>query len=580
MILIANWRKLLMHHEMDIILTLAGGLSVALVLGFITQKLKMSPILGYLLAGILVGPYSPGFVADAETASQFAEIGIILLMFGVGLHFHLKDLMAVRKIALPGAIVQIAASTVLGIAVTHFFGWSLSAGAIFGVAISVASTVVLIRVLADNRDLHTPIGHSAVGWLIVEDLFTIFVLVLLPALFMQTNSSAGEVAVSLGITFFKICALVVFILIAGKKLLPLFLGYISRTGTRDLFTLSVLVIALGISLGAAKFFGASMALGAFLAGMVVGQSDFSARAAAEALPMRDAFAVLFFVSIGMLFNPSSVPENWPLMLATLTIVLIGKPLTAITVVLFLKQNLKKALSLGIALAQVGEFSFILAALGISLKVLPIEANQAIIFASIISITLNPLLYKGINPFIKLLSRHKRSALEEIPHTQISNRDSETKKVILVGYGPVGRTISKILEENNIDITVIEMNIDTSREINKKNTRGLRAIHGDATQREILIGAGIFEAEAFIISTAGASAKEIVEVVKELNSRVSIFVHTTYISEAKALKDKGIDVVFSGEGSVAISLSTFMLKELGATDEKIAQEYQRLNKELI
>ncbi len=569
-----------MHHEMDIILTLAGGLSVALVLGFITQKLKMSPILGYLLAGILVGPYSPGFVADAETASQFAEIGIILLMFGVGLHFHLKDLMAVRKIALPGAIVQIAASTVLGIAVTHFFGWSLSAGAIFGVAISVASTVVLIRVLADNRDLHTPIGHSAVGWLIVEDLFTIFVLVLLPALFMQTNSSAGEVAVSLGITFFKICALVVFILIAGKKLLPLFLGYISRTGTRDLFTLSVLVIALGISLGAAKFFGASMALGAFLAGMVVGQSDFSARAAAEALPMRDAFAVLFFVSIGMLFNPSSVPENWPLMLATLTIVLIGKPLTAITVVLFLKQNLKKALSLGIALAQVGEFSFILAALGISLKVLPIEANQAIIFASIISITLNPLLYKGINPFIKLLSRHKRSALEEIPHTQISNRDSETKKVILVGYGPVGRTISKILEENNIDITVIEMNIDTSREINKKNTRGLRAIHGDATQREILIGAGIFEAEAFIISTAGASAKEIVEVVKELNSRVSIFVHTTYISEAKALKDKGIDVVFSGEGSVAISLSTFMLKELGATDEKIAQEYQRLNKELI
>ncbi len=569
-----------MHHEMDIILTLAGGLSVALVLGFITQKLKMSPILGYLLAGILVGPYSPGFVADAETASQFAEIGIILLMFGVGLHFHLKDLMAVRKIALPGAIVQIAASTVLGIAVTHFFGWSLSAGAIFGVAISVASTVVLIRVLADNRDLHTPIGHSAVGWLIVEDLFTIFVLVLLPALFMQTNSSAGEVAVSLGITFFKICALVVFILIAGKKLLPLFLGYISRTGTRDLFTLSVLVIALGISLGAAKFFGASMALGAFLAGMVVGQSDFSARAAAEALPMRDAFAVLFFVSIGMLFNPSSVPENWPLMLATLTIVLIGKPLTAITVVLFLKQNLKKALSLGVALAQVGEFSFILAALGISLKVLPIEANQAIIFASIISITLNPLLYKGINPFIKLLSRHKRSALEEIPHTQISNRDSETKKVILVGYGPVGRTISKILEENNIDITVIEMNIDTSREINKKNTRGLRAIHGDATQREILIGAGIFEAEAFIISTAGASAKEIVEVVKELNSRVSIFVHTTYISEAKALKDKGIDVVFSGEGSVAISLSTFMLKELGATDEKIAQEYQRLNKELI
>ncbi len=570
-----------MHHEMDIILTLAGGLSAALILGFITQKLKMSPILGYLLAGILVGPYSPGFVADAETARQFAEIGVILLMFGVGLHFHLKDLIAVKKIALPGAIVQITASTILGIIVTHFWGWSWSAGMVFGIAISVASTVVLVRVLADNRDLHTPIGHSAVGWLIVEDLFTIFVLVLLPALFSSSNNSIGEIAVSIVIMFFKICALVLFILIAGKKLLPLFLGYIARTGTRDLFTLSVLVIALGISLGATKLFGASMALGAFLAGMVVGQSDFGARAAAEALPMRDAFAVLFFVSIGMLFDPVLAFQHWPLLLATLAIILIGKPLMAIIVVLLLKQPLKNAISIGIALAQVGEFSFILAALGISLHVLPPEATHAIIFSSIISIALNPLLYKGINPFIRLFNKHKHLISKaKTGHTKDTRSDLDVKKVILVGYGPVGRTISKILEEHSIDIIVIEMNIDTSREINKSKTKGLTSIHGDATQREVLIEAGIFEAEAFIISTAGASAKEIVEIVKELNPRVSIFVHTTYISEAKMLKDKGIDVVFSGEGSVALSLSTFMLKELGATDEQIAQEYQRLNKELI
>ncbi len=570
-----------MHHEMDIILTLAGGLSAALILGFITQKFKMSPILGYLLAGILVGPYSPGFVADAQTASQFAEIGVILLMFGVGLHFHLKDLMAVKKIALPGAIVQITCSTILGVLVTHFFGWSWSAGVVFGIAISVASTVVLTRVLADNRDLHTPIGHTAIGWLIVEDLFTIFVLVLLPALFSSSHASFGDIVVSVVVTSFKICALVLFILIVGKKLLPLFLGYISRTGTRDLFTLAVLVIALGISLGAAKLFGASMALGAFLAGMVVGQSDFSARAAAEALPMKDAFAVLFFVSIGMLFDPASVAQNWVLMLATLTIVLIGKPLMAIAVVLSFKQSLKKAVSIGIALAQVGEFSFILAALGISLHALPPEATQAIIFSSVVSITLNPLLYKGINPLIRWVNRRNSVVpLEQLNHAKNNNSDPDVKRIILVGYGPVGRVISKILEENSIDISIIEMNIDTTREINRKKTASLRAVHGDATQTEVLVQAGIFEAEAFIITTAAASAKEIVEVVKELNPRVSIFVHTTYISEAKALKDKGIDVVFSGEGAVALSLSTFMLKELGATDDEIAQEYQRLNKELL
>lgn len=299
-----------MLHNVDLILTLAGGLSAALVLGFITQKLRMSPIVGYLLAGIIVGPYSPGFVADADTASQCAEIGIILLMFGVGLHFHLKDLLAVQRIVLPGAAAQIGAATLLGMVVSHGFGWSWAAGAVFGMAISVASTVVLTRVLSDNKALHTTTGHVALGWLVVEDLFTILLLVLLPAI-VGGNEQSESVWHVLAVTTLKLGALVVFALVVGQRIIPKLLAYVARTGTRDLFTLSVLVLALGVAVGAANFFGASMALGAFLSGMVVGQSEFSSQAAAEALPMRDAFAVLFFVSVGMLFNPASLISDWP-----------------------------------------------------------------------------------------------------------------------------------------------------------------------------------------------------------------------------------------------------------------------------
>ena len=281
-----------MPHKIDLILTLTAGFTAALGLGFATQKLKLSPIVGYLLAGILVGPFTPGYVADNEIATQFAEIGIILLMFGVGLHFHLKDLLAVRKVAIPGALVQIAAATALGAVITRMFGWSWTAGIVFGMAISVASTVVLTRVLSDNRALHTPSGHIAIGWLIVEDLFTILVLVLLPALFGAGGGSGGGVLITLGWALLKLTALIGFALIAGQRIIPWFLGYVARTGSRDLFTLAVLVLALGIAVASAKLFGASMALGAFLAGMIVGQSEFSARSASDALPMRDAFAVL------------------------------------------------------------------------------------------------------------------------------------------------------------------------------------------------------------------------------------------------------------------------------------------------
>ena len=378
-----------MPHNIDLILTLTGGLTAALGLGFATQKLRLSPIVGYLLAGILVGPFTPGYVANKEIATQFAEIGVILLMFGVGLHFHLKDLLAVRKIAIPGAVVQIAAATALGAVVMRMIGWSWTAGIVFGMAISVASTVVLTRVLADNRALHTPTGHIAIGWLIVEDLFTILVLVLLPALFdTGEGSDSRSVIATFAWALIKLTALVGFALVAGQRIIPWLLGYIARTGSRDLFTLAVLVLALGIAVGSAQLFGASMALGAFLAGMIVGQSEFSARSASEALPMRDAFAVLFFVSVGMLFDPYKIAEDWPLILATLGIVIIGKPLAAILVVLLFRRPLRSALSIAVALAQIGEFSFILASLALGLNLLPPEATNALVVVSVVSITLN------------------------------------------------------------------------------------------------------------------------------------------------------------------------------------------------
>ncbi len=541
-----------MLHNVDLILTLAGGLSAALVLGFITQKLRMSPIVGYLLAGIIVGPYSPGFVADADTASQCAEIGIILLMFGVGLHFHLKDLLAVQRIVLPGAAAQIGAATLLGMVVSHGFGWSWAAGAVFGMAISVASTVVLTRVLSDNKALHTTTGHVALGWLVVEDLFTILLLVLLPAI-VGGNEQSESVWHVLAVTTLKLGALVVFALVVGQRIIPKLLAYVARTGTRDLFTLSVLVLALGVAVGAANFFGASMALGAFLSGMVVGQSEFSSQAAAEALPMRDAFAVLFFVSVGMLFNPASLISDWPL--------IFGKPL-------------RMALSVAVALAQIGEFSFILAAMGVSFGVLPKEASSAIIVTAIVSITLNPLLYRRINGAAHWLES-KGIGLPRLDENELSHPEG-AQRIIVVGYGPVGKQLTGILRDNNLDVVVVEMNIDTVRQV---SALGEKIIYGDATQREVLLHAGAEEAEGLIISSSSAPAGEIVEVARAINPNLRILVHTTYLRVAENLKSEGVSAVFSGEREVAVAMTEHLMRDFGATDEQIDRERRKLRERM-
>jgi CPA2 family monovalent cation:H+ antiporter-2 len=560
-------------HSLDLILTLTGGLAAALILGYLTQRLRLSPIVGYLIAGLLVGPYTPGYVADRSVAEQLAEVGVILLMFGVGLQFHIEELLAVRKVAIPGAIVQSAVATALGILVAQAAGWQLPAGVVFGIALSVASTVVLVRVLADNRQLHTPAGHIAVGWLVVEDLFTVLVLVLMPAVL---GAGGGAPATAIAYAVLKVAALVVFTIVVGGRTIPWLLAQISRTQSRELFTLAVLVTALGIAVASAEIFGVSMALGAFLAGLVVGRSEFSVRAASEALPMRDAFAVLFFVSVGMLFNPQSLVEAPLMIAATLAVVLIGKPLAALAIVALTRQPMSVGLSVATALAQIGEFSFIVANLGTQLGVLPPDATDILIAAAIVSITLNPLLFRAMIPIERRLSRRGLmvpAAAARPPAARVP----PSHRAVVVGYGPVGRTVSRLLRENEIAPTVIELNVDTVRALRGND---VDAIYGDVTQQATLASAGINRANNLIVSIAGLPGPgEVFRVARELNPHVQILARASYLREVPALRSAGADVVVVGETEVALGFTETILERLGATREQIDRERARVHAEL-
>lgn len=565
-----------MGHDFTLIYALVGGLSAALLLGYLAQKLHWSPLVGYLAAGMIVGPHTPGIELDKGVVDQFAEIGVILLMFGVGLHFHLKDLIAVQRVALPGSLAQISVSTALGACIAHAFGWGWMAGIVYGMSVSVASTVVLTRVLIDHRELHTPSGHVALGWLVVEDLVTIFLMVLLPVLLASEHAQASPwaLAEALGWTIAKLALLVTVMLWAGRKIIPLFLVWIARTGTRDLFTLAVLVLALGIAVCSASLFGASMVLGAFLSGMVVGQSEFSARAAAEALPMRDAFAVLFFVSVGMMFDPSSLLESWPLALATLGIVLVGKPLAAFVVVRLLGKPLRMALSVSVALAQIGEFTFILGGLGIYYKILPSETNNALIVAAVVSIALNSLLYGRLPSAMRLLggpvAPDGRAAEADL------SEDGGEQRVVVVGFGPAGRIMSGILRRNHLCVSVIEMNIDTV-----KSLRGgdWRVVYGDARQADVLQAAGVGQAVGLIVSSSAVSASEVAETARRLNPGIRLVVYTAYARDAVALSCEDGSMAFSGEEEVAVSMAEYLLRQLGATDEQIQRERRCIRSEL-
>jgi CPA2 family monovalent cation:H+ antiporter-2 len=572
-------------HAYDLILTLTGGLGVALVLGYLTHRLGLSPIVGYLLAGIIVGPYTPGFVADASLAEQLAEIGVILLMFGVGLQFHLEELLAVRGVAIPGALAQSAVATALGALLAVAVGWTWSAGLVFGMALAVASTVVLIRVLADNNDLHTQAGHIAIGWLVVEDLFTVVALVLLPALL----TSAGDETplwLALAITAGKVSALVAFTAIVGTRVIPRVLDHVAHTRSRELFTLTVLVVALGIAVGSSMVFSVSMALGAFLAGMVVGRSEYSLRAASEALPMRDAFAVLFFVSVGMLLDPNSL-VNAPLLVAgALAIVLVGKPLVAFVFVWAMRYPLKTALTVGVALAQIGEFSFILATLGRDLGILTIDATHALVAASIVSIVLNPPAYRTIRPIERWVERRPRlRALLTRPQLVPSDlttkpargADAPAHRAIVVGYGPTGRTVVRLLRENGIAPTVVELNMDVVRAL---RVDGVEAIYGDATRPETIEAAGGAKAGIIILGSAGmANSTETIRAARELNPKIRVMARASYLRDVVALKAAGASSVYSGEGEVALAFIEDILTSLGATPEQVDRERARAHADL-
>lgn len=560
------------------ILTITGGLSAALLLGYLTHKIGLSPIVGYLLAGLLVGPHTPGFVADRHLADQLAEIGVILLMFGVGLHFHLKDLLAVRSVALTGALTQSLAATALGTITAHAFGWSWPSGIVFGLALSVASTVVLTRVLSDNGDLHSRTGRIAIGWLVVEDLFTVLVLVLLPAMFGPGAQNSSGLPLALGMAVLKIAVLAAFTFVVGGRLIPRLLTGIAATHSRELFTLAVLAIALGIAVASAYWFGASMALGAFLAGMVVGQSEFSQRAASEALPMRDAFAVLFFVSVGMLFDPRQLLHSPGVAAAALGIVLVGKPLAAFAIVILMHHGSKVALGVAVALAQIGEFSFILAAVGKSLKILSEDAANILVAASIASIALNPVLYRLVGPTESYLRSHpglwRRLNRENLPTDDgLTSPAGPAHRAVVVGYGPIGQTVTRLLAQRGIEPTVIELNVDTARRLRQE---GVHAIYGDASQREILESAGLERAFSLILTApATAESTEMIRVAREINPGLQVLARSAFHGETANIRSAGATHVFSGEGEVALAMTEYILQQLGATPEQLDGERERV-----
>ena len=545
------------------IFTLVIGLALAFVLGMLAQQLKLSPLVGYLVAGMLAAQDWWGHPVDAHVVEEFSHIGVVLLLFGVGLHFHFKDLLAVRKVAVPGAVTCSLLWTGIGALVYHLCGGAggwVAAG-IFGMCVCVSSTVVLTRVLEDNKMLQTPAGHTALGWLVVEDLFTIILLVLMPVMFGN-----DALLPALGGMAVKLTLLVLIVVLLGKRVITKVLTYVARKGSDELFTLGILVIALGIAVLSSYVFNASMEFGAFLSGMVVGQSKFASRAASDALPMRDAFAVLFFVSVGMGFNLSGLIEYWPLALGTTAYVLLIKPVTGYVVIRLLRRPPRLGAVVGGALAQIGEFSFILATLAASTYgVLPLYAANVITGAAIISITLNAALFRYVPKLIHALEKNAPVSADAGRH--VPEPSENRHRVIVVGYGPSGEIMTELLQKYDIEVVVLEMNIDT---VMRLTQLGIPALHGDARLRHILKLAGAEHAQAIMITAAAAPSKAITSAARSLNPKIEVMAYTSYMRQAQELRVNGSQV-FSGEEEVALSMFTAILRNLGATEEQIGRE---------
>jgi len=557
-----------MMHAAPLIATLAAGFGLALVFGFAAARLKLPPLVGYLLAGVAIGPYTPGFVADVKIASELAEIGVMLLMFGVGLHFSIKDLLSVRRIAVPGAVVQMAVATALGAGLALAWGWTVAAAVVFGLALSVASTVVLLKALEGRGGIDTGNGRIAVGWLIVEDLAMVLVLVLLPPMAALLSSPGGAASTeplwqTLATTLLQVAGFVALMLVVGRRVFPWVLWQVTRTGSRELFTLCVVAAAVTLAYGSALLFGVSFALGAFFAGMVLRESQFSQRAAEETLPLRDAFAVLFFVSVGMLFDPRVLVEHPLRVLAVVAIIVLGKSLAAALLVLLLRYPLNTALVVSASLAQIGEFSFILAGLGVALGLLPPEGTSLILAGALISIALNPLVFASIEPLQRWLRERSQFArdlerrqdpLAELPMS--TDRKYLANQVVLVGYGRVGRQISLELLAQSVPFVVVDENREL---VERLRAEGRAAVFGDAAEPLTLVQAHLAEARLLVIATPQTVAvRRMVETARTLNPAIEVVLRSHNSEEAALLESEQAGKVFVGEQELARSMVAYVL----------------------
>ena len=574
-------------HETGLIALLAAGFGLAFVLGLVATRLRLPPLVGYLLAGVAVGPFTPGFVADAGLASQLAEIGVILLMFGVGLHFSLDDLLAVRKISLPGAVAQIAAATVMGAGLARLWGWTWGEGLVFGLCLSVASTVVLLRALEQRGALDSVDGRIAVGWLIVEDLAMVLALVLLPALAgplggTPQETAGGSVGAAIVLTLAKVAAFLALMFVVGRRAVPWLLDRVARTGSRELFTLAVLAVALGIATGAALLFGVSFALGAFFAGVVISDSDLSHQAAADALPFQDAFAVLFFVSVGMLFDPSILVRQPLQVLAVVAIVMVGKSVAALALVLAFRYPVRTALTVAASLAQIGEFSFILASLGVSLGLLPPEGQSLILAGALLSITLNPVVFATVTPIDRWVRARPRlaDALErpagELAELPPGTHDEELRDhAVLVGHGRVGAPVAEALAREGIPYVVVEQNREEVAALRK---RALPALYGDATRPEVLRHAHLERARLLVVSTPDAvQARLILEHARKVNPGIDSVVRTHSDAERGHLEAHGVGRAVVGERELALAIVRYAYNAFGIRQDmaRVAAETLQL-----
>jgi CPA2 family monovalent cation:H+ antiporter-2 len=557
-----------MEHQIPLITTIAAALGLALILGFVAARSRLPALVGYLVAGVLIGPFTPGFVADTKLASELAEIGVMLLMFGVGLHFSLGDLLAVKRIAIPGAIVQMLAASALGVGLALFWGWSLVAALVFGIALSVASTVVLLRALESLNLLETFSGRVAVGWLIVEDLAMVLVLVLLPPLAGAMSQSgpvdAEAVWRSVGLTLLQVGVFVALMLVVGRRFFPWVLWQVQKVGSRELFTLCVVAAAVGIAYGATMLFGVSFALGAFFAGMVLRESQFSHRAAEETLPLRDAFAVLFFVSVGMLFDPRILVDQPLRVLAVLGVIVLGKSIAAAVLVLLLRYPLHTALTVSASLAQIGEFSFILVGLGSTLGVMPQEAQSLVVAGALLSIALNPLVFRGMQPLQRwLLARSdlaRRLAARDDPLAELPMTTDPrylSHQVVLVGHGRVGRKLAEALAAHRIPFVVAEQNRSIVEEL---RARGIPAVFGDAVQPEVLVQAHVARARMLVIATPDTlGVRQMAAHARLLNPQIEIAVRSHSEDEAERLEQEVTATVFVGENELAMAMTRHVLE---------------------